>query len=462
MMRELVGQLAVKYEERRRRLTCRRVRAASLLAAGVVPLYAIADYFLYPERLAILVGVRFASVVLALAIFILSCWSPGRHVPHLLGHTLGIGLGLTNSGVPVWLLGFSVPYYVGFILVILGVALFLPWRPSQVMQLGVSLLALYVVAALLHGTITNWMAFACNTSFIIAAVGIAALGMRRGEELRQREFSGRVALDEAREAKSQLATVLAEKSTKLESLHREIEDLLYVASHDLRAPLINVQGFSRELQLGLEQVRSRNGKSPETNAALADIDESLVFILTAVARMDALITSLLNVSRITTRTNPMEQVNLDDLAHKLAALFHHQLAERGVTLEIDPLPVVRGDSTRLGQLFGNLIDNAIKYMGSSAERRVHVGTRSVEGDERFFVRDTGPGIPREEQDRVFRLFRRLANGDCPGEGVGLTMVRKIVEKHGGKIWVESTPGMGATFWFTLRGALSPLDRGGVQ
>jgi signal transduction histidine kinase len=235
-----------------------------------------------------------------------------------------------------------------------------------------------------------------------------------------------------------------------------MEDLLYVASHDLRAPLINVQGFSRELQVGLDAVRNGNGKSPETNAALTDLEESLQFILTAVARMDALITSLLNVSRIGTRTNPTEQVDLRRVAQKVAESFHYQLADKAITLEIEPLPAVTGDAVQLGRLLGNLIDNAIKYMGGTPDRRIRVGTCSVDGERRFFVRDNGMGIRKEDHEQIFRLFRRLANGNCSGEGIGLTIVRKIVEKHGGRVWVDSAPEAGTVFWFTLHSAAPAL------
>jgi signal transduction histidine kinase len=459
---DLVGELAAKYEEERRWLTRRRIPTACVIAATIVLFYALADDFLYPEHVVTLVSLRFASVMLCFAVMVLARGPFGKRFPYALGHALGIGLALTSSGIPVWLLGYSVLYYVGFILVFLGMALLLPGEPAHVIGLALSMLGLYVAASLLHGPIANWPAFACHASFIGTTVGIVVIGMRLGEKLRRQEFGGRLALQEAYESKSQLTTALVDKTAKLESLKREMEDLLYVTSHDLRAPLINVQGFSRELHLGLEQVRSHNGKSPETNAALAEIDESLQFILTGVTRMDSLITSLLTVSRIATRTNPTEAVDLCSLTQKIAESLHQQLVEKGVTLEIDPLPMVRGDSVRLGQLFGNLLDNAVKYMGNSREHRIRVGMRVVEDEERFFVRDTGPGIPQEEHEHVFRLFRRLANGDCPGEGIGLTMARKIVEKHGGRIWVESTPGAGTTFWFTLQSVLPALEIGGMQ
>ena len=439
-----------RYEEERRRLTQRGAVTGCLLATGIVPLYIVTDYSLYPQYFWLLLVARMLSVLLGVGILLLIRRPVGKQLTYVLVAVLCVGLALFNSAVPVYLLGFEVPYYVASILVVCGIALLLPWGASQAAALALGLLAMYVAASALHGSLDNWLAFACNVSFVAATVGIALVSLRAGEELRKREFCARVALERAYENKSELATALAEKTAKLEMLNREMEDLLYAASHDLRAPLINVQGFSRELRLGLDQLRNGNGRSPEVLAVLTDVDESLRFILTGVARLDGLIMSLLNVSRIATHTNPTEQVDLNALLQKLVQSLRYQLSDKDITLDVEPLPVVIGDPVRLGQLFGNLIDNAVKYMGNSPQRRIHVGVHSANGERRFFVHDTGPGIAKESQEQIFRLFRRLTNGGCPGEGIGLTMVRKIVEKHGGRIWVESAPGAGATFWFSLK------------
>jgi len=447
-----------EYEHERARLTRRRVRTACLLFICIMPFYAVSDYVLYPGHRAVLLTLRVVEVLLGVAALLLvRDTAVGERAPHVLGVALGVCFALTASGIPVVLLGYATPYWVGFIIVIFGMALLLPWRPSQAASVALSLIVLYVAAALLHGEV-SWPEFLCNVSLLGVSAGIALVSMSAGERLRLREFRSRREAAEAYEKKSDLAAELADKTAQLESLNREMEDLLYVASHDLRAPLINVQGFSRELQFGVEQLRSLNGKSPEAKAALAEFDESLRFILAAAGRMDALITSLLSISRIATRTNPTEQVDLDTLLRKVAESFQFQLSDKRITLQIDPLPAVCGDPVRLGQLFSNLIDNAIKYMTDGPERLIHVGVSPAGQvpEYRFFVRDTGPGIPAGQHEQIFRLFRRLGNGSCPGEGIGLTMARKIVEKHGGKMWVESTEGAGSTFWFTLPAARSLL------
>jgi len=458
---EFLPQDFPQYEEERRRLTQRGAATGCLLAIAIAPFYVATDHFLYPQYFRPLLDARMLSLLLGAGVWVLLRRPTGARLANTLVTTLCMGLGLFNCAVPVYLLGYDVPYYVTCILVICGIAFLLSWRVSQAAAVTVGLVAMYVVASALHGEIDNWFLLACVASLIATTAGIALVGVGASEKLRRREFCVRAHLRRAYENKSELAAALADKTAKLEALNRDMEDQLYATSHDLRAPLINVQGFSRELRIGLDQLRNRNGRSPEVVAVLTDVDESLQFILAGVARLDALITSLLSVSRIATRTNPTEQVDLNPLLQKLARSAQCQLADKNITLAVESLPVVVGDPARLGQLFSNLIDNAIKYMGDNRERRIHVGVQAGAGERRFFVQDTGPDIAKEDQKQIFRLFRRLPNADCPGEGIGLTMVRKIVEKHGGRIWVKSTPGAGATFWFTLD-ASQPTPIGGFE
>jgi signal transduction histidine kinase len=449
-----------RYERERHRLTWRRLRTGCALATGLVPFYVLMDYLLYPRWFAALLVLRTLSVALSLAGIIATRRARTECSAYVVTYGLCFGLALLNAGTPVFWLGYSVPYYVALIVLVFGIALLLPLRPAQAGMVAGGLFALYLVASLLHGRITSWVELACNTSFIGTAVAIVLVSVGASERLRRREFDVRVALETACAEKAALAAALADKSNRLVRLNREMEDLVYVASHDLRAPLINVQGFSRELQIGLQRIRSCNGKSPEHTALFADIDESLQYVLTAVASMDGLINSLLNVSRVATRTNPTERIDLQKLVQKVGDSLHHQLTATGIALEIASLPVVTGDAMQLGRVFSNLIENATKYMGSSPERRIEVGMRHVDGQRRFYVADTGPGIPEEAHELIFRLFRRLPNGSIPGEGIGLAMVRKIIEKHGGQIWVESAPGKGATFWFTLNTGDPVHDGGG--
>jgi len=324
------------------------------------------------------------------------------------------------------------------------------------------LLAIYVGCALAHGAITGWGEFWTNVSFILTASVVGLVSTRAAAALHRREFRTRTALEDAVRQKTELASALEEKRAQLQLTNQEMEDLLYVASHDLRAPLINVQGFSRELLLAFEGLRRELPATPEARALVTDVNESIQFILTAVARMDGLIGTLLNLSRVATRTNPTEVVPLGAMVDEIIDSFRYQIDQKQITIAINDLPAVIGDPVRLNQAVSNLVDNAIKYMGDRPVRRIEIGARSENGTCTCYVRDSGAGIPKAKHETVFRLFHRLATGGgVPGEGIGLTMVRKIIEKHGGRVWVEAAPDEGSTFYFTLRpagsGHLAPDD-----
>ena len=259
---------------------------------------------------------------------------------------------------------------------------------------------------------------------------------------------------------------LEQRSKQLEATNNELSDFLYVASHDLRSPLINLAGFSRSLQESIgtldavlvDVAEAQNGapapagdgRAPLRWPALKEeIGESLDFILRSVAKMDVLVNALLELSRIETRPHVNQPIDTAKLVDEILGTFRYQIAGKKITVAAGNLPVVSGDPVRINQVFSNLIDNAIKYMGPQPIARMDVGCEESDDEYRFFVRDTGPGIRPEDRDKVFRLFMRLGGNGVAGDGVGLAAVRKIVEKHGGKVWVDSDLGKGSTFWFTL-------------
>jgi len=251
---------------------------------------------------------------------------------------------------------------------------------------------------------------------------------------------------------------LQHRTTQLEAKNGELSDFLYIASHDLRAPLINLAGFSQALQdsvATLDGLLSHsNGTFPAGAAAQwpqlkEDIVESLDFILRSTAKMDVLVNALLDLSRIDTRPHAQQAIDTRRVVEEIVGTFRFQIDERKISLVLGSLPVVMGDPVRLNQVFSNLIDNAIKYMPKTGDARIEVGCEEAGDAYRFFVRDSGRGIRAEDHDKVFRLFTRLSANGVPGEGVGLAAVRKIIEKHGGQIGLTSELGMGSTFWFTL-------------
>jgi signal transduction histidine kinase len=441
------------YEAERRRLLRQRAVIASILGSVLVPLFGVSDYLLYRPDVVPLVGVRILSCIVSGGILLLLRGSFGRRHASGLAIALSLQIGLAIAVVPVAVTGADTPY-VSMALLILSLAALLPWTAVQSAFLSASLAALFVASALFHGVVIS-RAFTTQVSAVVVTGAIALVIASLSDKLRAREFAARRALRGASREKTRLIEDLRRRSGELAALNQqwatlnqEMEDLLYVASHDLRAPLINVQGFTHEVRLGLSDLRRYTNGAPEATAIYGDTDESLGFIDSAIQRMDGLIQGLLNVSRIATRTNASDEVCLQQVVEKIIDSFRYQLDQSRIQTVVGTLPAVRGDTVRLTQVFSNLIDNAIKYMGDAPTRVIEVGTRHHDGTPTLFVKDSGPGIPAKSQEAVFRLFRRLTNG-VPGEGLGLTMVRKIVEKHGGRIWIESSPGHGATFCFTL-------------
>jgi signal transduction histidine kinase len=256
---------------------------------------------------------------------------------------------------------------------------------------------------------------------------------------------------EAQQLANQRAGQLEHRTAQLQAKNAELNDFLYVVSHDLRAPLINLEGFSRALQdsmTALDQglADARPAQWPELRR---DIGESLDFIVRSTDKMDFLVQGLLELSRIDSRPNPAQPIDLGRQVAEILDSLQYTIGERGIAVRVDPLPVMIGDPVRISQVFGNLIDNAVKYMKPNGDATIHIGCTERDGHLQFFVRDSGVGIRPEDHARIFRLFSRVGGHAVPGDGMGLTTVKKIVEKQGGRIWVESALGQGSTFWFTL-------------
>jgi signal transduction histidine kinase len=267
------------------------------------------------------------------------------------------------------------------------------------------------------------------------------------------------ALKEARESLAARNQDLEETALRLAMLNddlrdrqKESEDFLYVLSHDLRAPLINIQGFAKRLHNSMNKLETglSNGGAPEdAEAHLKKMTESLKFINAGTTKIDQLIARLLEIARLTTRPNEACWTDMEAMARHVVDACQFQLQERSIQARVGELPYVFGDPTQLNQVLTNLVDNAIKYMGDRPEKRIDITCSPVGDRYRFAVQDTGPGISRDNKEKVFRMFTRLAPGQAKGEGIGLAAVRTIVNRHRGRIWVESTEGVGSTFYFTL-------------
>lgn len=231
--------------------------------------------------------------------------------------------------------------------------------------------------------------------------------------------------------------VLAQRSQELARSNAELEQMAYVASHDLQEPLRMVVSY---LQL-LEQ---RYGGQLD-----ADAHEFMGFAVDGAKRMQALIDDLLSYSRVGTKAKPLQPTDCDAVMKTALQSLRMAIEESGAQFQCVALPMVLGDAAQLTQLFQNLLANAIKFRGEQAPR-IEVRVEPQDGFWRFEVQDNGIGIAPEYFERIFVMFQRLHNrSKYPGTGIGLAICKKIVERHGGRIWVESALGQGSVFKFTL-------------
>ena len=251
------------------------------------------------------------------------------------------------------------------------------------------------------------------------------------------EIQGMVCVAQDITERKQTQEILERQTRELARSNSELEQFAWVASHDLQEPLRMVASYTQLLS------KRYKGKLD------ADADEFIAFAVDGATRMRRLINALLELSRVGTRGKDFEATDCDAIYNRTLVNLQGLVEESGAVVTHDRLPTVMGDVTQLGQLFQNLIANAIKFRGDE-QLTVHVGAEQRNGHWEFCVRDNGIGIDPEYAERIFVVFQRLhGKGDRPGTGIGLSICKKIVELHGGRIWVKSQPDEGAAFYFTL-------------
>jgi signal transduction histidine kinase len=235
----------------------------------------------------------------------------------------------------------------------------------------------------------------------------------------------------------QMKEGLQKRTAELASSNEELEKFAYVASHDLQEPLRMVRSFLDLLEKRLEGQLDEQSK------------KYIYYATDGADRMKLLIRDLLLYSRIGTDKESFTEVNCNDVLKTVKNTFHFSLEKANGELIINPLPVIRGLRLQIEQLFQNLISNALTYHGDKPPY-IEVGYSKIDGFYRFYVKDQGIGIDSRFLTKIFVVFQRLhSRGAYPGTGIGLAICKKIVEKHGGQIWVESQPGKGSTFYFTI-------------
>ncbi|MGD9511545.1 MAG: CHASE3 domain-containing protein [Geminicoccaceae bacterium] len=251
---------------------------------------------------------------------------------------------------------------------------------------------------------------------------------------------------------------VTERTAELTRANEEIQRFAYIVSHDLRAPLVNVLGFTSELEAGLDVLKRFLGADDGPEPSLRDearrtvdedLPEALGFIRASTSKMDRLINAILKLSREGRRELNPQRIDLGALFTGIKASVQHQLDQAGATLEIGRLPVLRSDRLALEQIFGNLIDNAIKYLAPDRPGIVRVSAVPRQGRWQIEVADNGRGIAAADHDRIFELFRRSGMQDRPGEGIGLAHVRALARRLGGDVTVASDPGKGSRFTVVL-------------
>jgi signal transduction histidine kinase len=236
-----------------------------------------------------------------------------------------------------------------------------------------------------------------------------------------------------------------EAEAELKESNEEIQRYAYIVSHDLRAPLVNIMGFTSELEAVRDEIVAALGQHPKVAEIESDFVESISFIKAAINKMDGLINAILRLSREGRRNFRPEPLAMAPLVRGLADAQRHQADAIGAEVIVGELPEIVADRLAIEQIFGNLIDNAIKYLAPGRPGRIEVSGEAMGSRVRFEVRDNGRGIAPQDHARVFELFRRSGVQDKPGEGIGLAHVRTLVRSLGGRIDLASELGIGTTF-----------------
>jgi signal transduction histidine kinase len=252
----------------------------------------------------------------------------------------------------------------------------------------------------------------------------------------------------------------------LVTANQEIQRFAYIVSHDLRAPLVNVMGFTSELDATRRTLKEQFDVLAEVapdrireDARLAveeDLPEAIGFIRASTAKMDRLINAILSLSREGRRVVTPEMVSPAEMIDAIASTLRQQLQAADAEIVIEPdLPTLVTDRMAIEQVFQNLVENAVKYLDRSRPGRIVVRGRRIGAHVEYAIEDNGRGIDAKDHERVFELFRRAGAQDRPGEGLGLAFVRATVRRLGGKIRLTSEAGVGSTFILTFPPVLQP-------
>lgn len=285
--------------------------------------------------------------------------------------------------------------------------------------------------------------------------------------VRRANITMRRAQQVLKNSNAELEANVAARTADLTLANEEIQKFAYIVSHDLRSPLVNIMGFTSELEALKGELFDQH-KSPapgDVNGSGAasglvngaappdrletDFDEALSFIKASITKMDRLINAVLTISREGNRALQPEPIDMNEMFESITSAVAHQAQEADAAINVAALPTIISDRLAIEQVFSNLVDNALKYLRKDVRGQIDVKAKDQGNKVIVEIRDNGRGIERRDQTRIFELFRRAGAPDRPGEGMGLAHVRALVRRLGGSIAVDSTPGEGSVFRVSL-------------